>query len=848
MLATVLALTPAAAQARVEVGTTSLVSFNHSHSAGAKGSSGMPSLSSDGRFVTFVSGAPGGTDLVDPPLAGWGDVWRRELSTGTLDRVSATRSGMPTTWITGIDGFAVSADGQRVLFHSGSGDLTDQPIPHERFTGQPMTQLFVRDFAVPTTFLVSWNADNTAADNGAHAQAVLSADGRWVAFVSNQRASNDPRDTNFYGRQQIWRRDTALNKTVLVSRNESNYGSDDWYDAARPAISAGGRFVVFASEATDLVSLPRSTTGRVQQIYRRDMTAETTTLVSVAPDGFTGNRVSHGAATVSADGEIVAFSSRATNLTTDAVTGDVDQIFVRDLRPGGKTTLISGGQNGSSGANGSSGGPVVSADGRFVAFVSTATDLADTPVPAGTAQLYVHDREDGTTALVSRALGAQQGADRGAESQIGLSADGDRVVFASRSRNLTADALPADSVQVYVRDLTPSSPERLSISRDQISAPAGDDIQVIASLRDSAQRPLANREVKIEAPAKVLASCAVSPCVTGADGNVSFTVRGTEPSPPLAEDRITIWRDTGGDGQRSVSDPQAQLTATWQRLQYTALGDSLSSGEGNPDFDGPCHRSPQHAFVRLLDFPDYSTLRHVACTGANTDHVLTLSYKGEPEQISQVRSDDRLITVSAGINDLDFDALLKSCVMDKESCNPCEGDKKDHCDKGLRWADLPSRIAALSGVLPRLYEQLHAKAGQARILVIGYPHLFPRVVPAKTCAETTYHGAKKGIDTDEMGWLNRLAIQLNQVIASSVEQARLSVPRLRFVDANTDFNGHEICTGTQAWIHGIVVGGIDVTTGDLLVGESFHPNNAGHQAYARLTNAALAGALADPAG
>src|SRR5439155_1436556 len=195
-----------------------------------------------------------------------------------------------------------------------------------------------------------------------------------------------------------------------------------------PALSADGRFVAFVSFATNLVA---GDTNGATDVFVHDRQTGTTERVSVASDGKKGNDGSRGAA-LSADGRFVAFHSTPTNLGPGDTNGATD-VFVHDRQTGTteRVSVASGGTEG----NGFSAGPALSADGRFVAFHSTATNLVagDTN---GKTDVFVHDRQTGTTERVSVASDATQG--NNASSYPALSADGRFVAFHSDATNLVA--------------------------------------------------------------------------------------------------------------------------------------------------------------------------------------------------------------------------------------------------------------------------------------------------------------------------------------------------------------------------------------------------------------------------
>src|SRR6476661_2769775 len=249
----------------------------------------------------------------------------------------------------------------------------------------------------------------------------ISADGRFVAFYSE--ASNlVPEDTN--GKPDIFVRDRLSNTTARVSvdsaGNQANSFSND------PSISADGRFVAFTSGASNLVP---GGTNNTSDIFVRDTLTNTTTRVSVDSAGNQGNRDAYGAS-ISADGRFVAFESNSSNL----VPGDPnnrDEIFVRDLSTN-TTTRVSVDSAGNLG-NGYSYTPSISADGRFVAFYSDATNL----VPGDTNNTYdifVRDTLTNTTTRVSLDSAGNQG--NGYSYSPSISADGRFVAFESTTSNI----------------------------------------------------------------------------------------------------------------------------------------------------------------------------------------------------------------------------------------------------------------------------------------------------------------------------------------------------------------------------------------------------------------------------
>jgi len=169
--------------------------------------------------------------------------------------------------------------------------------------------------------------------------------------------------------------------------------------SSRPSISADGRYVAFASDASNLVS---GDTNGQKDIFVFDRHTGQTTRVSMASDGTQANSISDWPS-ISADGRYVAFSSFASNLVLGDTNGRGD-IFVHD-RLTGETTRVSVASDGTQ-ANGTSSWPSISADGRYVAFGSDATSFGNTDFRT---DIFVHDRQTKETARVSVASDGSTG-------------------------------------------------------------------------------------------------------------------------------------------------------------------------------------------------------------------------------------------------------------------------------------------------------------------------------------------------------------------------------------------------------------------------------------------------------
>ncbi len=242
----------------------------------------------------------------------------------------------------------------------------------------------------------------------------------------------------------------SVGSVELISVTPAGGFADGESDA--PALSADGRFVVFESFASNLVAAGG---GAVKQIIVRDRQTHTSEMASVTPLGAPGNSFSF-APSVTPDGRYVVFDSVA----TDLVPGDANakrDVFLRD-RVLGTTERISVSATGGD-ADGDSQEATVSDDGRFVAFDSYATNLVAGDTNA-TSYVFVRDRQSGTTERISRAVSGEPDN----YSQLPqISADGRFVAFRSSATNLVAKDTNGVA-DIFVFDRVTQRIERVNVS------------------------------------------------------------------------------------------------------------------------------------------------------------------------------------------------------------------------------------------------------------------------------------------------------------------------------------------------------------------------------------------------
>jgi len=276
----------------------------------------------------------------------------------------------------------------------------------------------------------------------------INDDGQIVVFDS-QATTLVPGDTNL--RVDVFVRDRTTGITDRVS--VSTAGAQANGTSTRPGIDAAGNMVVFDSDASNLVT---GDTNQLMDVFVHTRSIHVTERVSVSSAELQGNNASYGP-TISADGRLVCLVSLASNLVPDD-TNNVEDIFVRDLLAGTteRVSLSSGGEP----ANSSCTQAAISPGGRWVAFISFATNL----VPDDTNDLidiFIHDRQSGLTERVNLSSDEEQANASGSGPTV--SEDGRFVAFYSDATNLVPDDTN-DLKDVFVHDRVAGTTERVSIS------------------------------------------------------------------------------------------------------------------------------------------------------------------------------------------------------------------------------------------------------------------------------------------------------------------------------------------------------------------------------------------------
>ena len=352
----------------------------------ANGESRDPSISANGRHVVFVSSA---ADLVVGDGNGVGDIFVRDRVKGTTVRVSRAVDGGDPNGASYTP--RISAGGRFVVFTSDASNLVAGDSNDAR-------DIFVHDRRKQTTELVSltWTGAQTQGVGGANP--VVSANGNVVVFESS--ASDLVQGLGAFPGSQIYLRDRLLGTTELISATASGEPADSW--CRRPEMTPDGLNVVFESYAENLVPVP---SNHVVGIFLFDRLAGALERVSKSIDGEPSSHSCYWPS-LSYDARFVAFNTGADSLAGPSLNWLRD-VYVHD-RLTGVNERVSVDDDGVEGEANSE-EAVLSADGRYVAFVSSADDL----IPGGTngdLHVFLHDRMSGGPQLAITNLVAGQSA------------------------------------------------------------------------------------------------------------------------------------------------------------------------------------------------------------------------------------------------------------------------------------------------------------------------------------------------------------------------------------------------------------------------------------------------------
>lgn len=392
----------------------------------ANGTSAWPAISRDGRFILYHSNA---TNLVSGDTNNAQDVFLYDRLTRTTQRVSLSQGGIQANNRSGFGD--LSDNGRFVTFHSEATNL----IPNDTNNAW---DVFFRDMQTGQFSRISVTSTGQQA-NATSIFPDISGNGRFIAFYS-EATNLVPNDTN--GVEDVFLHDRLAGTTERISVTSGGIQGNG--PSIFPDISADGRFVIYESDATNLVP---NDTNNATDIFLYNRLTKTTQRISLNSAGQQGNgKASY--AVIAANNRHVTYVSYATNIDPDDpnILGD---IYVRDLFAG-TTELISYGINNQP-SNGESHYPVLSSNGRFIAYHSEASNL----VPGDTnnnADVFLYDRQTGSTI---RANLSTTGSQANAPSfDVAISGNGHFLTFQSHATNLVPGDTNATADVFLYLDLT----------------------------------------------------------------------------------------------------------------------------------------------------------------------------------------------------------------------------------------------------------------------------------------------------------------------------------------------------------------------------------------------------------
>jgi hypothetical protein len=403
--------------------------------------SGLSSLSADGRMVAFQTTAG---NLVAGGTNGYGHVFVKDTETGAITHVSTDSSGVQANHFSYAT--SISADGRQVSFSTTATNLAGGHV-------NGYSDVFVKDLATGALVNAATDANGVIANWNSYGGS-LSADGRYVAFESyaNNLVAGP---TNWA--DKVFVKDLVTGSIVNASTSDTGVlaNAHSW----GAALSGDAQFVAFTSDASNLVA---GDTNGARDVFVKNVATGAIARVSTAADGAQGSGQSV-ATDISGDGRFVVFESTAGNLVAGDGNGVLD-VFVKDTVTGA-LVRVSTDASGAEG-NGRSSGATISADGRYVTFMSEASNL----VPAdtnGRADVFMKDLATGSIVMLS--TNAQGAMGNGTFGGASLSADGRHVAYFSNANNLVAgDANGVYDVFVASLNSAPSlAPGELPIAENE---------------------------------------------------------------------------------------------------------------------------------------------------------------------------------------------------------------------------------------------------------------------------------------------------------------------------------------------------------------------------------------------
>lgn len=592
------------------------------------------SVSADGRYVAFTSRAVNLTDTVDTGT--YRDVFLHDSQTGETVFVSKNSDGE----IANGDSYSpkISANGQFVVFHSWASNLIDGDENDYR-------DIFVYDRVNDELSVVSVSSSG-AQLTGDSIRPSISADGQYVAYETNGAGavtgdSNSKRDIIVYDTE------SGENTRVSVATDGTQSGGDCY----RAVISADGRYVAFDSSGSALVD---DDENEERDVFVYDLEEGTLTRISVNPETGEEGDGRSAAPSISRDGSIIVFESEATNLIDDD-DNELQDVFVYNLETN-ELTRVSVNTIGGD-CDGASSTPMVSSDGRFVTFLSDATDLVADDTN-GVKDAFSYDRETGDMVLVS--VNDDGTCGNAKTSEVSVNSDGQYIAITSAATNLVDDDTNScTDVFLVSTGITPSTNYILEIlaSPDTagIVSPSGD--MILAS----------SEEITIQAAAlsgyhfsnweytggAVIGSedSAVTTLSVYADATVTAIFEEDDPEPAYLTVEMNI-EDSATTYPSGVTEVEAGVETTIYAVAETGyhfVEWEITEGEGELD-------NPEDAYTTITFTGTVTVTAIMAANGASLTVSASPSSGGitNPSGSTSAEVDEVVTVVAAALSGYRF--------------------------------------------------------------------------------------------------------------------------------------------------------------------------------------------------
>jgi Tol biopolymer transport system component len=468
-------------------GTTLASGLDGSASDTGFGSSTFPTLSRDGATLVYLSNERTLNHNVGVANGSF-NLWLLDVKAGPPP-VPVSHSAQPVTGAGAESVVAgISGDGKLVVLTSTATNLvagqSDDNVTDD---------VFLRDRRTNTTVVVS-HVPGAPLQTGFRTsqQPVISSDGRFIAFVSladdlvSGFTSSDPRASESIPRtarltSNLFLYEVATGTVTLVTHVS---GSDPTSlvtgangVSSNPAISADGRYILYTSAASNLVPGQMQTNG--VNVYLYDRVTNSSVLVShaVGSPTVTGNGNSTDQPALSGDGRFVAYayaSDGSSGLVSGQTTASSD-VYLYDRTTGVNALVSHANGQPAAGGNAASTGPVISADGSTVAFVSRATNLVDGQTGSRFTNVFLYAVGSGQVTLVSGVGGSAATTGDNDSDQPALSADGSYVAYRSAAGNLLAGQAAPNGRNVYEYSRQTGASTLVSVASGRPGVPANGD-------------------------------------------------------------------------------------------------------------------------------------------------------------------------------------------------------------------------------------------------------------------------------------------------------------------------------------------------------------------------------------